>query len=106
MLRFAYQQVGKRYVWGGTGRSGWDCSGLTQAAARKVGVSLPHSAAGQRNRGHAVSRSSARPGDLVTWRGHVGIYVGKGKVLHAPGRGRHVTVAKIWGSPGFRRIAG
>lgn len=102
---FGYEQVGKPYEFGSSGPNSWDCSGLTEAAYAGIGVSLPHKASGQARRGTRIPRSVARPGDLVAWGSrHVGIYVGRGRVVHAPGRGRHVTVARIWGSPTFRRL--
>jgi cell wall-associated NlpC family hydrolase len=85
-----------------------DCSGLTLRAYGRIGVSLPHKAARQDEHGRRISRSAARPGDLVFWGGdnayHVAVYVGRGRVIHAPGRGRHVQVSGIWGSPYFVRI--
>lgn len=101
---FAYRQVGDRYVHGAAGPDAWDCSGLTAGAYARIGVRLPHRAAAQARRGQRVSRSAARPGDLVVWPGHVGIYIGAGRVVHAPGSGRRVKTARVWGAPTFRRI--
>jgi cell wall-associated NlpC family hydrolase len=105
VVGFAYDQVHKRYKYGSAGPDTWDCSGLTAGAYARIGVRLPHKAAGQARRGHRIPRSAARPGDLVAWgSGHVGIYVGRGRVVHAPGAGRRVTVARVWGTPAFRRL--
>ncbi len=79
--------VGLPYVWGATGPSGFDCSGLMVWAYRQAGVSLPRTSQAQRNAGRHVSLAEARPGDLVTYRSdasHVGMYMGNGQVVHAP----------------------
>lgn len=79
--------VGRPYVWGATGPSGFDCSGLMVWSYRQAGVALPRTSQAQRHAGRHVSLSEARPGDLVTYRSdasHVGMYVGNGQVVHAP----------------------
>ncbi|RST19441.1 hypothetical protein E2C00_16055 [Streptomyces sp. WAC05374] len=79
--------VGKPYVWGANGPSGFDCSGLMQWSYAQAGVGLPRTSQAQRNAGRHVPLSEARPGDLVTYRddaSHVGMYVGNGQVVHAP----------------------
>ncbi|MCB5167172.1 NlpC/P60 family protein [Streptomyces bambusae] len=79
--------VGRPYVWGATGPSGFDCSGLMVWSYRQAGVSLPRTSQAQRFAGRHVPLSEARPGDLVTYRSdasHVGMYVGNGQVVHAP----------------------
>ncbi|MCP3817409.1 NlpC/P60 family protein [Streptomyces sp. A3M-1-3] len=83
----ARQAVGRPYVWGAIGPSGFDCSGLMVWSYRQAGVSLPRTSQAQRNAGRHVSLAEARPGDLVTYRSdasHVGMYVGNGQVVHAP----------------------
>ncbi|MEV4798760.1 C40 family peptidase [Nonomuraea sp. NPDC049421] len=99
VLRFAYAQVGKPYVFGGTGPGGYDCSGLTQAAWRAAGVSLPRTtwqqwAWGQSRR---VSLDALQPGDLIFSEGlgHVSIYAGNGQIVHAPQTGDVVKVVKL-----------
>ena len=86
-LDFAYAQVGKPYVWGGTGPSGYDCSGLTQAAWAAAGVSLPRTTYDQVNSGTRVSWENKQPGDLLFFYGaspsHVGMYAGDGIMVHA-----------------------
>lgn len=105
VLAFARQQIGDPYRRGAAGPGAWDCSGLTMKAYARAGVSLPHKAARQGSMGRSVARGAARPGDLVVWGTyHVGIYVGDGKVLHSPRPGKAVQVARIWGSPRFRRL--
>ncbi|WP_030679490.1 NlpC/P60 family protein [Streptomyces sp. NRRL B-1347] len=83
----ARSAVGKPYVWGANGPSGFDCSGLTQWSYAQAGVGLPRTSQAQRYAGTQVPLSQAQPGDLVTYRddaSHVGMYVGNGQVVHAP----------------------
>lgn len=79
----ARRGLGVRYVWGGSTRGGWDCSGFTAWVYRQHGVNLPHSAAAQRSAGRIIPRSQARPGDLVYTPGHIGIYAGNGRIIDA-----------------------
>ncbi len=96
VVAFARQQLGTRYVFGGTSPRGFDCSGFTQYLARAFGVNLPRTAAQQARVGTEVprDRSLLRPGDLLTFgRGgrvtHIGVYVGDGRYVHASsGRGQ------------------
>ena len=95
---FACKQAGKPYVWAADGPDGYDCSGLTLAAWRQVGVYLPHHAASQRRSIPSVSRANLKLGDLVFYYSdihHVAIYVGDGKVMHAPTFGDRVRMATI-----------
>lgn len=97
-VAFARGQLGKPYVWGATGPSAYDCSGLTQAAWRAAGVSLPRTTYTQINAGRRVSRSELAPGDLVFFYSgisHVGLYIGGGQMIHAPRPGAPVRVAPI-----------
>ncbi|MFF8829056.1 NlpC/P60 family protein [Streptomyces sp. NPDC015131] len=83
----ARSALGKPYVWGANGPSGFDCSGLMQWSYAQAGVGLPRTSQAQRDAGRHVPLSEARPGDLVTYRddaSHVGMYVGNGQVIHAP----------------------
>ncbi|MEU6704553.1 NlpC/P60 family protein [Streptomyces wuyuanensis] len=83
----AQSAVGRPYVWGANGPSGFDCSGLTQWSYAQAGVGLPRTSQAQRYAGQQVPLSQARPGDLVTYRSdasHVAMYVGNGQVVHAP----------------------
>ncbi|MET9608310.1 NlpC/P60 family protein [Streptomyces sp. NPDC006512] len=85
--------VGRPYVWGSTGPSGFDCSGLMVWSYRQAGVALPRTSQAQRHAGRQVPLSQAQPGDLVTYRSdasHVGMYVGNGQVVHAPYPGARV----------------
>lgn len=84
-VKFACEQIGKPYVFATDGPGSYDCSGLTMAAWRKAGVSLPHNAKAQRREIPSVSRSQLRPGDLVFFYSdlsHVGMYAGKINGVH------------------------
>jgi cell wall-associated NlpC family hydrolase len=108
-VKTACAQIGKPYVFGATGPGSFDCSGLTQYAWGKAGVSLTHYTGAQWSQGSSVSRANARPGDLVFFysdRHHVGLYVGNGLMVHASRSGVPVKMAKIDSSgplQGFRR---
>jgi cell wall-associated NlpC family hydrolase len=96
-VKFACAQIGKPYVWGADGPGGFDCSGLTSAAWRKAGVSLPHNAAAQRGVVSSVRESQLRPGDLIFYYGdihHVGMYVGNGWLVHASRAGVPVLMKR------------
>ena len=102
-VRFALAQLGKPYAFAASGPRAFDCSGLTMAAWAAAGVSLPHFAAWQYNKGHHVSRSQLEPGDLVFFYhpiGHVGMYIGHGLIVHAPHTGDVVRTARLsnWNS--------
>jgi cell wall-associated NlpC family hydrolase len=97
-LAYAKKQLGDRYVYGGTGPNGWDCSGLSMKAWKAAGVNLPHSAGKQYRIGKKISKSNLRNGDLVCFYrgiGHVGVYAGNGKVIHAPHPGKKVSYIKM-----------
>ncbi|HEU5160679.1 MAG TPA: C40 family peptidase [Streptosporangiaceae bacterium] len=97
-VRYAKAQIGDRYRYGGNGPNVWDCSGLVRASWRKAGVKLPRVTTAQyRAVGKKVSWSRLRSGDLVFFynKGHVGIYVGKGYMVHAPSSGKRVKKVKL-----------
>jgi cell wall-associated NlpC family hydrolase len=107
-LKYALKQIGDRYVFGAAGMVTWDCSGLTMRAYQAAGVSLPHSSAAQSRMGKKVSLSQLKPGDLVFFGrpvSHVGIYLGGGKMVHAPRSGSRVKVA-VSGSLGRKPFVG
>jgi len=95
-LQFALKQIGDKYVFGADGMTYWDCSGLTMRAFQTAGVSLPHSSRAQYGYGKSIKRSDLKPGDLIFFGrpiSHVGIYLGGGKMVHAPRSGSRVKVA-------------
>jgi cell wall-associated NlpC family hydrolase len=96
-VEIAMKHRGAPYQWGGAGPSSFDCSGFVRYVYAQVGVSLPHNAALQYERGIAVTRDSLEPGDLVFFDGlrHNGIYVGQGRFIHARQTGRQVNVAEL-----------
>ncbi|WP_346009765.1 NlpC/P60 family protein [Streptomyces sp. SID1328] len=97
-LAAARSALGRPYVWGANGPSGFDCSGLMQWSYARAGVQLPRTSQAQRNAGHRVPLSQARPGDLVIYRSdasHVAMYVGDGQVIHAPHPGAAVRYDRV-----------
>ncbi len=107
----ALAQLGKSYVWGGSGPNSFDCSGLTQFAYAAAGISLPHSSRMQSGIGTPVALADLRPGDLVFHYSpvsHVGMYIGNGRMVHAPTAGDVVKITEMRYMPGFvgaRRLA-
>ncbi|SDE54670.1 Cell wall-associated hydrolase, NlpC family [Auraticoccus monumenti] len=108
-VAFAKAQIGKPYGYGSTGPGAYDCSGLTGAAWRNAGVSLPRTSQAQFGAGQAVSVSDLQPGDLVFYYGgisHVGMYVGGGQIVHASRPGKPIGYAPLNSMPvaGARRV--
>ncbi|WP_308164770.1 C40 family peptidase [Nonomuraea sediminis] len=96
----AKAQIGDPYRYGATGPGSFDCSGLVQYAWRKAGVKLPRVAASQFARiRKKVSWKDLQPGDLMFFHGlgHVGMYVGHGKMIHSPRTGERVRIDKLSG---------
>lgn len=84
IAQYACQFVGNPYVPGGTSlTNGADCSGFTQSVYKVYGYSLPRNSASQRSAGREVSYEEAQPGDLICYAGHVAIYLGNGRIVHA-----------------------
>ncbi|MER7581054.1 NlpC/P60 family protein [Kitasatospora sp. NPDC097691] len=103
-LSAAASKVGSPYVWGATGPSSFDCSGLMVWAFNQVGVSLPRTSQEQAHAGTRIGTdlSQAQPGDLLIFYGdahHVGIYAGNGQVLHAPKPGASVRYEAVTNMP-------
>ena len=101
-VSYAMSQVGDAYVYGASGPSAYDCSGLTMMAWAQAGVSLPHSSGGQMGSGAPVSQSQLQPGDLVFYYSpvsHVGMYIGNGMIVHAANPGDGVTTAPVNSMP-------
>jgi cell wall-associated NlpC family hydrolase len=103
--RIALREVGVPYRWGGSSPgSGFDCSGLVYWTYGRLGISLPHSSYALAGRGRPVRSSRLRPGDLLFFWGfgHVGLYVGHGRMVHAPHAGENVQVVRLAAS-GYAR---
>lgn len=97
-LKYALKQIGDVYVWAAAGPTRWDCSGLTMRAYQAAGVSLPHSSRIQVGYGKSVSYNALKPGDLLFFGkpiSHVSMYMGRGKMVHAPRPGKRVEVVSV-----------
>lgn len=110
-IAFARAQLGEPYAWGAAGPDRWDCSGLTMKAWAAGGKSLPHYSVAQYEQSTPIRASELRPGDLVFWGEsgspssifHVALYLGGGRILHAPRTGQPVQEASMyyWTPPSF-----
>jgi cell wall-associated NlpC family hydrolase len=111
-LAMTAAQNGVPYVWGGNSLTrGVDCSGLIQQVYKKLGIALPRTTYEQAKYGKVISTGALLPGDLVFYNtggrdpngigslSHVGIYIGNGRIIHAPGRGKNVMISSLT-SPG------
>ena len=104
VVAYAKKFVGNPYRYGGTSlTNGADCSGFTQSVYKKFGVNLPRTSAAQRKAGKKVSSlKSAKAGDLICYYGHVAIYMGDNKIVHASSK---KTGIKISYNASYRAIA-
>ncbi len=94
----ALSKLGSAYVWGATGPGTFDCSGLMQWAYKQAGITLPRTSSAQAGFGTPVSRSQLQPGDLVAYYSpvsHIGMYIGDGKMVHAPTSGDVVKISPL-----------
>lgn len=105
-IAWARRQIGVAYLWGGTGRGGFDCSGLVYEAWRHAGVVIPRTTFTQWPALPHISRSQLRPGDLIFYTGsdgsrsnpgHVVMYIGGGKVIQAFETGTNVMITRLAG---------
>lgn len=111
LISYAYDFIGKPYVWGAEGPRSFDCSGFTKYVYNAFGVNLPHYTGSQIGKGSAVSRKNLKQGDLVFFNtdgpvSHVGIYIGDGEFIHASSGSRKVTVSNLGQSYYNSRYAG
>ena len=101
---YALQFVGNPYVWGGSSlTNGADCSGFIMAGYAQYGYSLPHSSYSMRSIGTGVSLSEAKAGDIICYSGHVALYIGDGKIVHAKNSKYGIVTDNVyygWGGSG------
>jgi cell wall-associated NlpC family hydrolase len=97
----AVKMVGKPYKYGGSSPAGFDCSGLVLYSYKQAGARLPHSTEQQRSTARPVKLAELRKGDLLFFNqqgkkfGHVAIYVGDGRFVHAPSSGKSVRADRL-----------
>jgi len=108
IVDIAFRYVGTPYVYGGASPAGFDCSGFTWYVFQQVGINIPRSSGAQASAGTVVSAAEARPGDLVWWPGHVGIYLGDGQHIAARNPSKPLQAGPISdvgrGTPTFIRV--
>ena len=107
--RIALTAVGVPYRWGGASmEGGFDCSGLVLWAYAQLGIQLPHSSYALFDLGRPVAIGEMKPGDMVFFSGlgHMGLYIGGGRMVHAPHSGRLVEVVNLAGSYYAERLVG
>lgn len=103
VVRESQRQLGVPYVWGGASRAGFDCSGLVQYVFKREKIQLPRTADRQAAFGSPIDPRQARPGDLLFFHtggkgrdvNHVGVYIGRQRMVHAPRPGSRVRVASV-----------
>lgn len=101
IVETALGQLGRPYRYGGRDPDGFDCSGLVQYAYAEAGVLVPRDTRSQREVGKSLSLARAQPGDLLFYRFehggglHVGLYLGDGRMIHAPASGRQVSLVEV-----------
>lgn len=96
-MKYAKQFVGTPYRWGGASPRGFDCSGLTSYVYAHFGVKMAHYTGAQYAAFRKVGRKALRPGDLVFFNGlgHTGIYIGRGRFIHATHSGDYVRISHL-----------
>ncbi|MCW9024372.1 MAG: C40 family peptidase [Gammaproteobacteria bacterium] len=103
LIKTAHSLIGTPYRYGGSSpKSGFDCSGLVQYTFKQVGIDLPRTSRSQHKEVFPINRRNLQPGDLLFFRArhehyvsHVGIYIGEGKFIHAPSRGKKVSINRL-----------
>lgn len=103
IVNLAMKQLNKPYLWGATGPNSFDCSGFVYYVYKNaMNMNLPRKSDAQGSTGKSIRKSELKPGDIVYWKypqGHVGIYIGNNKVIHASQPGDYVKISTIWTSP-------
>lgn len=95
VVQYAKKFIGNPYRYGGTSLTkGTDCSGFTKSVYKHFGISLPHSSSAQRRVGHKVSWGNKKPGDIICYSGHVAIYIGNNKIIHASNPRSGIKISK------------
>ena len=106
---YAQQFVGNPYVWGGVSlTNGADCSGFIMTIYKQYGYSLPHSSYSMRSSGKASSLADAQPGDIICYSGHVALYIGNGRIVHAKSSKAGIVTDPVyygWGGTGPQVLA-
>ncbi|MCX7061192.1 MAG: C40 family peptidase [Gammaproteobacteria bacterium] len=101
IIESALGQLGRPYRYGGRDPSGFDCSGLVQYAYSEAGLLAPRDTRSQREAGKRVAFDDAQPADLLFYRFehggglHVGLYIGDGRMIHAPASGKKVSLVEV-----------
>jgi cell wall-associated NlpC family hydrolase len=105
VINYALAQKGKQYCWAGSGPYCFDCSGLVMVSFARIGIRLPHQSGWMLRYGTRISRSQLRPGDIVwpQW-GHVAIYLGSNRIVHAANSRQDVIVSSLYGFYTARRV--
>lgn len=98
IVNYAFSFVGQLpYVWGGASLEyGADCCGFTMALYQQFGISIPRTVEDQAFSGYSVSLQDARPGDIIIYHGHVGLYIGYDTIIHSPSPGQYVSIASVY----------
>ena len=108
VVNYAKKFVGNKYKYGGTSLTkGADCSGFTMSVYKKFGKKLPHSSSGQRKVGKKVSGGikKAKAGDIICYSGHVAIYMGNNKIVHASNSAKYLKGGiKVSNNASYKKI--
>jgi cell wall-associated NlpC family hydrolase len=107
----AKQMIGVKYRYGGESPSGFDCSGLAFYAYQRAGLTIPRNSTAQQRAAKSIELAQASAGDLLffdtSWnRHHVGIYLGKGRFVHAPSKGKKVSIDSLDDGYFLKRLKG